>query len=321
MSIRWKYFVRLFLSLFVFVFIISVNRNWIRIIGIEWISQYSTPENEPVTLVTTLLLVTGCCIVFYQFVQLALYIISLGKPANHLSHRFVNDGLFTASYRLYNERVSEMKQRYISLVVCGLLIFSFVYGISALRLFSNKETIFLTMPYFWDLHNRSVFGQYSGPEGYKRYLQDEPVRYFNFMTEDNNTDKYLRDLYTIARDLKDAGAKVVVADRPTGFYAGDKAMFKKIDSLGIVVWGEQSPHWSVKYYSKKEFTPLERFETHVGYSVENDPSKPVLFQRILRWYPFRKIAMSTRYQTESDIALWVAKKYFNMPDSVAPIVG
>lgn len=325
MKRTWKYIIRLLLSAVVLVWIVGVNRNWPRFLyGHFMDSSNSMNYNELAIVVSILLLTVGCLFAFYQLIVFALYILSLNRSPDHPINRFIELGLFRTLYSFYYKKYSDTQRFRITVVMCGVFLFLFVSVLTYLRLFDKQEAFFLDINFLRDMHRKPILLKYRDENGYEKYLRDEPVRYFNFMTEDNNTGKYLRDLFKIAKDLKDAGAKAVVADRPTGFFAWDNNMFSKIDSLNTVVWGDLSPSWSMKYYSQKEFTRLDRFNSKVVYSVEDNHSKPMFFMRfetITRWYPVMTVANISQQQMHSDVALWVAKKYFGMPDSVAPIVG
>ena len=314
MNTKLRYFLRFIGGSIGFIFFIVLSKNCVRSFDANWGSL------DLSIIITLVLLTAGEVFALYQIILSGLYLLILGKRPSPSIVTFLKNGISKSMHDVYQRRLSSSQRNIISLGSWSLFIFLFVCMLASLQLFEKRETFFLAIGPVRHLYQKELPWKLSGQEGYDKYLAEEPVRYFEFMSADNNSRQYLQDLYKIAKDLKDAGAKAVVADVPTGLHGSNslRELYSKIDSLKIVVWGGEWASGTVKYFPQNVSTRLDKLDYQNVYSLETGWSKPSSnFQEwtIVRWHPLMKHSTGSRWLTQIDVAVLVAKRYFNMADT------
>ena len=249
---------------------------------------------------------------------------------------FLDDGFVKTAKGMYRQYLSVTQRKWFLLGAWGVIIILFVSYLDFVQVFAKRETFFLQFRSFAAMQRKESYEKYLVERGYDKYLEDEPVRYFILSSVDNNNFKYINDIYTIARDLKEAGAKVVVADAPgwaigyLGLWAGDTSatMMRKISALDIVVWATRSPKMPNAHYARD--VDIRLHESHTARdasgptrdfvnSAEHNGTPPIealITQPIVRWHPIMKHQMPfgpTLYNV--DVAIVVAQRYFDIPDT------
>jgi hypothetical protein len=275
-----------------------------------------------------LILVAGDVCALYQIIVFGLYFASRGKRPSTAIVTFLNNGFGKTVKLLFRERLSRRQRTIFSLVSWSLFLYLIVSLLAAQELFKNNETIFLKNGVVRRLYVNELpwVARSFADKRYERYLKEEPVRYFEFMSADNNSQKYLQNIYRIAKDLRDVGTKVVVADVPTGLEWSPRvrALISRIDSLDIVVWGGEWANSDIPYliYPRNDSVSLDRSEYLNVYSVnsaKNNLPNPREYMegKLFRWHPYMKPSLGSSAKDQIDVTVLVARKYFNLPDTAA----
>lgn len=289
-------------------------------------------------------------IAFYQIFLSGLYVLTLTNNPSPWIATFLDHGIIGTVKRIFVKRFSMRQRKWLLLGGWGILIYLFIMFLEVTRVFDKKETFFLIFRWEEGTLFNQIYGRYWMQGGYDLYLKDEPVRYFFLSSVDNNNSKYINDIYTIAKDLKSAGAKAVVADAPgwpystpqqplipLGLFPDDSstAVLRNIASLDIVVWVNRSALQPNARYARD---PVVRLHTprsdraggvsnrDVVYSDERDGSSPfmapfmgfmgLMAQPIVRWHPITNYRYEpSPYKYNIDVAIAAAQKYFNIPDT------
>jgi hypothetical protein len=283
-------------------------------------------RQHPSTVVPSLVMI-GCLLCFsaaaflVHLVLSGFQIAALGEHAPAWITRILTIGRWNFFKEQFRQRVSPAQRTVLSLAAWGMFIFSFVTVLSVEQTFENKETFFLNYSSRAALLTNAAAND-----------PDEPVCSLRFYSEDNNVRKYYRDVYTIAKELKASGAKVIVADVPTvssvpGMFPlglGDvSALYAKIDSLGVVVWTQRMPPWAYLYYARNQHLRFDQpgwRNVYPAISAQKDVSDEMPypdFAPLVRWQPFVRADRFTFPEFCPDVALAVARKYFDIPDTCA----
>ena len=329
-----KYLLRLIIGVIILL-ALTGYKSWLHILLYGDILANSGPFDTAFGSIMLMIVIWLISIAagLYQIALFVLYLVSLCKNSPPSIVLFLEDGLINIIISRSWNKLSAPQRKWFSVSGWGIFIFVFVVLLSTYHAFENSESIFLRSNYIKHLYSKKVLEKYEGEEGFNKYLIDEPVRYLNFMTIDNNFVKYMNSIYQIAKDLKDVGAKVVVAEIPRGIsypLVPRNRLHSKIDSLHIVVWVDQPPPIvvsndkivAIKYYSPK--VKLRGLGAYRMYTVETDPTNSLFdvnTQLINCWYPCLTVAsrMERTPQTvrslQLDGALEVAKKYYDYPDT------
>jgi hypothetical protein len=279
-------------------------------------------------IISTVLLFIGGMVGLYQIILFGIYVLSLNKTSSPWVNRLLENGIVKIVFSRLFIKLSASQRKWISLIWWSAFVFGFILILSTYQIFESTEPLFLRSDYIKQLYSQRVLGKYDGEAGYQRYLADEPVRYFILQTEDNNLVKYLNDVYKIAKDFKDVGAKVVVAEMPavmTFPIPDPNKLLSKIKELNIVVWVNQPPHGRFRGMIKS-YAPLGNLDQRRSYnvfSVERDPTAYVYEvdkQPINSWHPcmlvvYRMEHLQPVRTLQIDGAIDVAKKYFDIPDT------
>jgi hypothetical protein len=184
----------------------------------------------------------------------------------------------------------------------GIVIVGIVALLAASGKLDESELLFLSQNHRWE-----------GADSLST------MRIFAFSTTDNNPVRYLRDLHTIAGDLKSSGARLVVARIPSYFYRvpeSDLVILDSIKALGIVVQYDLWPEW---YWSMVNYPPLSpsgqelsrNYAPEVGSSVRSAP----YLAKVYRWYPCVAYGSSVPC---IDVALPASARFLGYPDSLRP---
>lgn len=256
------------------------------------------------------------------------------SPAVIVLHR---DGLFKGLRMLWRERVADRVRAMVQYGTWGTIIVLFSYRFAAVGTLDDWTETILFTDQFRSMHS-SMMDTIEAP----------PVVRLSLMTDDNNTVTYYHDLSVIARHLKDAGAKLVVAQQPLSFLSivyrrkteqmslWNRSEQKKnakpertsqyprsrldddialIDSLGCVIMA----------YAPDDVRPyrLGRDSMIVVNSNQRSGVKQISmydrnFSRLVSWFPMSVYPIGKRLFIETDVAVMVAKRYFGIADTVQP---
>jgi hypothetical protein len=184
----------------------------------------------------------------------------------------------------------------------GIIIIGIVALLAASGKLDESELLFLSQNHRWE-----------GADSLST------MRIFFFSTTDNNPVRYLRDIHTIAGDLKSSGARLVVARIPSYFYRVPESNLVILDSikaLGIVVQYDLWPEW---YWGMLNYPPLSPsgqelardYAPEVGSSLRSTP----YLAKVYRWYPCVAYGSSVPC---IDVALPASARFLGYPDSLRP---
>ncbi|MFA6455592.1 MAG: hypothetical protein WCW40_02130, partial [Bacteroidota bacterium] len=290
-----KYVLRLVLT-GLFLLLIMVL-NW------QIQEHYNLPLNG--TLMSLILLSTGALVLITQISKIFFFIAASGSHPTALVLRFHQDGVLATVQYYLKMHISERGRALLHYGVWGSVVVVFVLILFYLNIFKGKEEFFLTVPRLAQNYENT-------------FPQDVPVVRFALFTEDNNLREYLENALKISKDLRSAGAKTVIITLPNGIPAVPKMMdrmyilLRQIQSLGYVV---------------AESTPGDRPNKHRTYQadttrtvfssdpIDTDPEN-YLNNNIIHWIPLVEWPLGKRKYHEIDASIRVAKKYFDIPDSV-----
>ena len=138
-----------------------------------------------------------------------------------------------------------------------------------------------------------------------------------YFTNDNNTEKYVLDLFKLAKDFKKVDVKAVVTDWPVNISAKDVRLRSILDSLirNYDIIFANYPNGNVhKYLPPPFFRSANMYLGFPVYSTEDVQDNENNLRTIVPWYPYRiyrLTATDAGFFTESDVALSVAEKYFS----------
>jgi hypothetical protein len=158
--------------------------------------------------------------------------------------------------------------------------------------------------------------------GMARLNQDSVpiVRSFTYYSADKDPITYLRDLTTITRHLKAAGARMVVAEDPQFYATRDSTLLRTVlvlkDSLrksGVLLHEQRSPSWFWRFTDREPASDTCLFRpSEASLSVLLRPSED-FSQLPPRWYPALYRSASPRV----DLGLFVAARILGIPDTVS----
>ena len=240
----------------------------------------------------------------YHLVQCVIFILIQRTDPSPTLVRFHSLGVSGLVKQYYITQLSSVFKKKIWFVVWGACIFSFVLLSYFSEIYSGYEDVFLK--------NRRIEMKYM--DAFTDYLVSDAknsnthVEVIGFFTEDNNPITYASDMITIAQDVHEAGAKVVVVDLPGRIFPITQKRLKALDSLLNILqslpyvtfagdyWFYQNPIASnnLSQYTVKKIEPYSLYHR----------------SDLVRYYP---------YKNRTDIALAVARKYFGIADSVSPM--
>jgi hypothetical protein len=191
-----------------------------------------------------------------------------------------------AMYSVVRRNLNTLTRR---LVLAGILIAGLVAGLTQVSQFEIIGWTILTRPF---IPVRSADMQ---PPQHTRYLV--------LLTGDNNRREYLQACLKIARDLKQAGARVVVFELPgIPRTEENEKLLAEIDATGIVVfgvrpyetvprfvpppaWGERSLSWGAFTYQRRTRTEspfIHRFKPYGYYVTIKDQAVPDVALTVVR---------------------------------------
>ncbi len=282
-------------------------------------------------------------IALYQIFLSGLYVLTLTNNPSPWIATFLDRGIVGTVKGIFVARFSMRQRKWLLLGGWSIFIYLFIMFLEVTSFFDKKETFFLGFRWMKSTLGNQIYGRFWVQGGYDLYLKEEPVRYFTLSSVDNNNSKYIDDIYTIAKDLKSAGVKAVVADAPgwpyvlpqqhfipPGLFPGDTstAVLRNIASLDIVIWVNRAP---LRPNARFARDPVVRLHTSLSdragggsnrdvvYSDERDGSSPfmaLMTQPIVRWHPITKYQYTLgRSVYNYDVAIAAAQKYFNIPDT------
>lgn len=262
------------------------------------------------TALTVILLVIAITIAAIQLFKMIVMVLAAGRNPSPWIEKLNVLGLIIGIQVLSKEHLSQQTRRIFHYGSWGMIVFIFVFILNTLEVFSSKLDFFLSTNWLGEKYEQNA------PE-------EVPVARLLLFSEDNNIKNYAEDLLVISKDLKHAGAKVVVARVPIGRMGVPKnsdrvnELFHEIDSLGFVVLAVR-PN---SLYRPRTFQTYIEDQTRIVYSAQ--PSDPKMssqsFNEIIPWYPLQQFPLGKKMYSEIDVSLAAAKKYFGIPDTVKPV--
>ena len=252
---------------------------------------------------TISLLLMYALLIAYQFCMVVLDIIAQKSNASIAVKSLANRGLIGFLIVRYNAIRSADTKSKISFTLCGSLVFFFISILMFIHVFDKQSLL------FYDIISRSRINAHDS---------STVVYYFNYFSDDNNTEKYLVDLFKLSKDFKSVGVKAVVADWPVNIKATDSQSGTIVDSLlrdYNVVFSNYPNRDNRQFLPSRRNYPAAKF--HLGfpvYSTEDIGDNESYFRTIVQWYPYRIFRYSVAgagFGVESDVALPVAEKYLS----------
>ncbi len=300
MNSTMKYLFRLIFSGIMLICLVYLNIFFQSQFG--WYSQS--------TLFTVVLLSIAVGIVSVQLFKSVVFVLASGKSASPWVLTAHSKGIVFLLRSFFAERISLPWKRRLQLCSWSAVIILFVSFLHSMEVFGKSEDFFLGAGLFKNYYQNRV-------------CEQVPVVRFTLFTEDNNVKKYLENILHISKDLRRAGATVVVVRMPFGRIAAPsnferiEQLTRSIDSLGYVV-SAIVPYPGFRPYASQ---PFSEDITRVVFSAM--PSNGNYSQRydseLIQWYPLRQFPNGKKKYSEVDVSFSVAKKYFGIPDSVEPV--
>lgn len=252
----------------------------------------------------TVLQIMMVLLIIYHLVQSVIFILIQRSDPSPALVRFHSLGAGGLVKQYYTSQLSSVFKKKIWFVVWGACIFSFVLLNYFSEIYSGYEDVFLKngrieMIYMDDFRDYFVVDANSS---------NSHIEVVGFFTEDNNPVRYISDMITIAKDVHEAGAKVVVIDLPGRIFPITQKRLHALDSLLNILqslpyvtfagdyWFYQNPiaNNNLSPYTVKKMEPYSLYHR----------------SDLVRYYP---------YKNRTDIALAAARKYFGIADSVRPM--
>lgn len=271
------------------------------------------------------LLAAALLFAFVQLIKAFIGLRVLSGTASPAIGMFHQEGLFKGSRVIWRERVPERIRAAVHYGMWGTIVVLFSYRFAVVGTFDDWTQSVLFTQYF--RYSKSVAMDTLAPP---------PIARLALVTDDNNTERYLRDVAVIAHHLNEVGAKVVIAQQPlSGLASHLRTMSERmhrrsaasgstlaserdvIDSLGRVIM-LYSPQENIPYQlHEKDSTIIvnsnqrEEFEHLTGMSAAYSP--------MVAWVPVWSSPVGRHRYTEIDVALEAVKRYRGWPDSLKPI--
>ncbi|MFZ4621320.1 MAG: hypothetical protein ACOYNS_12240 [Bacteroidota bacterium] len=300
MNSTLKYLFRLILSGVMLICLVYLNIFFQSQFG--WYSQS--------TLFTVVLLSIAIGIVSVQLFKSVVFILASGTSPSPWVLTAHSKGIVFLLRSYFSEQVSLPWKKRLRLYSWSAVIILFVSFLHSMEVFGKSEDFFL---------GAGVFKNYYQT----KQCEQVPVVRFTMFTEDNNVKKYLENILHISKDLRRAGAKVVVVRMPFGRIAAPsnferiEQLTRSIDSLGYVV-SAIVPFPGFRPYSSQPFS--EDITRVVFSALPSDGNYSHRYDNeLIQWYPLRQFPNGKKKYSEVDVSFSVAKKYFGIPDSVQPL--
>lgn len=293
----WKNIVRLVLAgLLIIPQTFWINR--LRFSSTRW-PEYVRGDFDPLTL--SLFVVIDGLLVVYLIGMVVVDMIAQKPETPPWIKTFAQQGLAGFLVSRYHAIRTVKTKSIISFIITGILILLFISILSTSQIFDRHSLL------FFDFIARPRMQE-------KDTLKT--VYFFNYFTEDDNNEQYIKDLFKMAKDFKDVGVKAVVADWPVNIYEKDSLSHAIIDSLILnynVIFSDYPQFYIKKFLPPISHSPAAKF--YLGpsvYSTEDIWEGENYMRTIVRWYPYRWYQSSAYngYHVESDVSLLVAEKYF-----------
>jgi hypothetical protein len=136
-----------------------------------------------------------------------------------------------------------------------------------------------------------------------------------YTTSDNNKVRYLRGLLEITRQCRDAGARVIVAEVPSG--SPSPAAQEYIDSIraitGVIVHSK-AQRLNARYPPR---TSSQRVPVYRTVLSASDPASAG-GRTLLRWFPCTQEEGRIEHEIDIDVALRAVGGYLGYPDTLLP---
>jgi hypothetical protein len=326
-----NYLSRFTAGAFGLVLVIAIAGNWLEMYGIDVVPERGPNGSVPSTIVMVLLLAMGSLLAIYQIALFVLHVLTLRKEPSPAVLLFLETGIVKHLTALYRLRLTSAQRKLFSLTAWGVFMYCVIAFLAIAAVFEKSEVFFHVNNTVWNYSRDVERERLHWKDDYQHFLKNEPVRRLFYETEDNNYAKYLRDVYKMARDLKAAGVKAVVADAvPRQWFVGVypreendfSAIINRIDSLGVVIWGRKPQTWGTDYFEphiRVRMAQSQARNVTPVYSALNGVGDRMLYRTlttIIHWQPImRQQTFAPTY--ECDVAVMAAQKYFDIPDTCA----
>ncbi len=240
----------------------------------------------------------------YHLVQSVIFILIQRPDPSPALVRFHSLGAGGLVKQYYATQLSPVFKKKIWFVVWGAFIYSFVLLSYFAEIYSGYEDVFLKNGRI-EMKYRDAFRDYFVSDAKSSNTHIELIGFF---TEDNNPIKYISDMITIAKDVHEAGAKVVVVDLPGRIFPITQKRLQALDSLLNILQSFQFVTFAGDYWFYQNPIANNNLSPYTVKKIERyslyHPSD------LIRYYPYRN---------RTDIALAAARKYFGIADSVRPM--
>lgn len=240
----------------------------------------------------------------YHLVQSVIFILIQRPDPSPALVRFHSLGASGLVKQYYITQLSSVFKKKIWFVVWGAFIFSFVLLSYYSEIYSGYEDVFLRNGRV-EMIYKDTFRDYFVADGKSSNAHIEVVGFF---TEDNNPIRYISDMITIARDVHEAGAKVVVVDLPGRIFPITQKRLQALDSLLNILQSFQYVAFAGDYWFYQNPIANNNLSPYTVKKIE--PYSLYHPSDLIRYYPYRN---------RTDIALAAARKYFGIADSVRPV--
>lgn len=240
----------------------------------------------------------------YHLVQCVIFILIQRPDPSPALVRFHSLGASGLVKQYYTTQLSSVFKKKIWFVVWGACIFSFVLLSYFSEIYSGYEDVFLKNGRI-EMIYMDAFRNYFVADANRPNKHIEVVGFF---TEDNNPIKYISDMITIAKDVHEVGAKVVVVDLPGRIFPITQKRLQVLDSLLNILQSLPYVTFAGDFWYYQNPIASDNLSPYTLKIIE--PYSLYRSSDLIRFYP-------NRYRM--DIALSIARKYFGIADSVRPI--
>jgi hypothetical protein len=142
------------------------------------------------------------------------------------------------------------------------------------------------------------------------------VRVLTLVTDDNNAEKYLKNLAQLVDALGKLGARAVVAEQPWMLRGETSVMIDSLRHMKLLTLYESAPSFGTdKFVTTSSVEEKERYaEWPILLEVTLPLAPSPNLGRIIRWYPF----LNTGSLFKLDVSVAVAADILGYPDTVKP---
>jgi hypothetical protein len=265
------------------------------IVSLLWFGRF----RETISLIPFWICIVVLIYILYRLVLSALVSRNVGSGWIQELH---GRGVAGTIWEIYRRRVFPEKRLGMLMGTWTVLILAIVLVLHATGVMDSSELLLTRV-------------------GMARLNQDSVpvVRSFTYYSADRDPITYLRDLATITRHFKDAGARLIVAEDPRYFVTRDSVLLNTIvglrDSLrraGVLLHEPKEPSWFWRDVDRTSCLDTCTFRSsEAALSVLVRPSEE-FWRDPPRWYP----GLYQHASPQIDIGLSIGAHLLGIPDTV-----